>query len=175
LTVRLERADRRRLAFASALTLVALPAVWLVNRDEQGATSRRPNLAAVGAPDDARRPRARKRAARNVDPMGALDPLFLTEGTPAPPPDHVSVDVGAADPPVATALATFSRAVGDADTCPFNGMSPGTTVKVVNPANGRSIECVTVAGDDDELVLRPDRFALLSGLDTAPVQVEIHL
>ena len=73
-----------------------------------------------------------------------------------------------------TALATHSRSVGPGDTCPYNGVPAGTTVEVVNPANGRSIECVTSPNDGDELVLHPDHFALLASLVTAPVPVEIH-
>ena len=82
--------------------------------------------------------------------------------------------VGSADQVVATALATHSRSVGLGDACPYNGLPAGTAVKVLNPANGRSIDCVTTASDGEELVLHPDRFALLAGLSAAPVPVEIH-
>jgi hypothetical protein len=179
LTVRLDRADRRRLAFASTLTVAALPAVWLVNRDDTRSSTTRPNVAAVGLaaedgsagqPDGIAPPPAR------VDPMGDGDPLFVDEQSAVPAPRRGSVAVGSADEVVATALATHSRSVGPGDTCPYNGLPAGTSVRVVNPANGRSIECVTSPSDRDEaeLVLHPDRFVLLASLITAPVRVEIH-
>ena len=46
--LRFDKADRRRLVLASALTVAVLPAVWLINRDE--AATGRPNVAAVGLP-----------------------------------------------------------------------------------------------------------------------------
>jgi hypothetical protein len=173
--VRLQRADRRRLAFASALTVVALPAVWLANRDN---APTRPNVAAVGLAAENRSHRHHRGAAgappASFDPMGAPDPLFLG-GEPVPPaPEHLPIVVGPADPVIASPLGTYSRSVTDVDSCPFNGVEAGTTVKVVNPANGRSIECVTEPADGDMLVLNPDRFMLIADLVTAPVPVEIH-
>jgi hypothetical protein len=176
LTVRLQRADRRRLAVASALTVFALPAVWLANRDN---APTRPNVAAVGLAAD-HSPRAQRRAGNggpptSVDPMGVPDPLFLDDEPAAPAPQHVSVAVGTDDVVVATPMATYSRSVTDGDTCPFNGVAAGTTVTVVNPDNGRSLECVTVPSDGDELVLHADRFILIADLITAPIPVEIHI
>jgi hypothetical protein len=176
LTVRLQRADRRRLAFASALTVFALPAVWLANRDNAPA---RPNVAAVGlAADDS--PRRHRRAGNDdastsVDPMGLPDPLFSADERTPPAPAHVSVAIGTDDVVVATPMATYSRSVYDIDTCPFNGVAPGTTVTVVNPDNGRSLDCVAVSSDGDDLVLHPDRFTLIGDLTTAPIPVEVHI
>ncbi len=174
--MRLQRADRRRLAFASALTVVALPAVWLANRDN---APTRPNVAAVGLAADQSARRHRQAAdggpPASVDPMGIPDPLFFDGEPSAPPPEHVSVAVGTDDVVVATPMATYSRSVADGDTCPFNGVAAGSTVTVVNPDNGRSLECVTVASDGDELVLHPDRFILIADLTTAPIPVEIHI
>lgn len=179
--MRLERADRRRLALASALTAVVLPAVWLVNRDDEQAPSSRPNVAAVGLAAGEPPPSAGASGGGTAtetieaDPMGALDPLFLDEQPAAPDPEQVSVAVGDRDHALlATAVATYSRSVAPGEDCPYNGVAPGTRVIVLNPANGRSIECVTSPSDGDELVLHPDRFVLLAGLDTAPVPVEIH-
>ena len=108
--------------------------------------------------------------------MGDGDSLFTDERPAAPAPRAGSVAVGTPDGVVTTALATHSRSVGFGDTCPFNGLPAGTSVEVVNPANGRSIECVTSPSDRAEgvLVLHPDQFMLLSSLITATVRVEIH-
>jgi hypothetical protein len=179
--VRLERADRRRLALASALTAVALPAVWLVNRDDERAPSGRPNVAAVGlaageAPSSTSATGGGPPAeTAEADPMGEVAPLFLEEEPAAPAPEHVSVAVGESDHAlVATAVATYSRSVASGEGCLYNGVASDTRVMVLNPANGRSIECVTGPSDSDELVLHPDQFVLLAGLDTAPVPVEVR-
>jgi hypothetical protein len=157
------------------LTVFALPAVWLANRDNAPS---RPNVAAVGLADQS--PHRNRRAAdggptTTVDPMGVPDPLFLDDEPAAPPPEHASAAVGTDDVVVATPMATYSRSVADGDTCPFDGVAAGTTVTVVNPDNGRSLECVTVPSDGDELVLHPDRFILIADLTTAPIPVEIHI
>lgn len=170
--MRLQRADRRRLVFASTLTVIALPAVWLANRDDDRGS--RPNVAAVGlAAEDASGAASEGAPSTSVDPMGIVDPLFSGEPT-AESVGPVSVAVGTTDSVVATPFATYSRAVWG-DTCRYNGLEAGTEVTVVNPANGRSLECVIGTNDDDdELTLHPDRFALLADLTTAPVRVEIH-
>jgi hypothetical protein len=170
--VRLQRADRRRLVFASALTVIALPAVWLANRDDDRGS--RPNVAAVGlAAEDASNSESEGAPSTSVDPMGYVDPLFSGEPT-AESVGSVAVAVGSTDSVVATPWATHSRSVWG-DTCRYNGIEAGTTVTIVNPANGRSLECVIGSNDDDdELTLHPDRFALLADLTVAPVRVEIH-
>jgi hypothetical protein len=157
------------------LTVIALPAVWLANRDDRPGRSR-PNLAAVGlaAEDGSTAASAADGASTTiVDPMGHVDPLFAGEPT-ADKVAPVSVAVGGRDSVIVdTPFATYSRSVwGDA--CYYNGVAAGTAVTIVNPANGRSLECVISPNDDDELTVSPDRFALLADLTVAPVRVEIH-
>ena len=162
---------------ASALTIVALPAVWLANQDGEGAAGR-PNVAAVGLPagDHAGTATA---DTEPVDPMGTVDAGYL-EGTPLPPrPGHVSLAIGSsADTLVATASAIYRRSVGRADTCLYSGVKAGSTVRVVNIDNGRSGECRTVLrppdAPPDELVMHPDRFVELADLTSAPIRVEIR-
>jgi hypothetical protein len=172
--LRFDDRDRRRLALASALTVVALPAVWLANQDENGS---RPNVAAVGlAAEDAAVSAAPTTA---VDPMGDVDARYL-DGQPLPPPPaHVPIAVGSTDEVVvATAQAIYRQSVGSADTCAFNGIEPGELITVVNVDNGRSIECWTARRPVDaprgELVMHPDRFRHIADLTTAPINVEIR-
>lgn len=161
---------------ASALTVVALPAVWLVNQDDDGT---RPNVAAVGlAAEDGG---AGDAAAPTTppDPMGDVDARYLA-GTPLPPPpEHVSIAVGSTDDVlVATAQAIYRRSVGRADTCEFSGVESGELITVVNVDNGRSIECWTALRPADapasELVMHPDRFIEIADLTSAPIDVEIR-
>ena len=160
---------------ASALTIAALPAVWLVNQDDDGS---RPNVAAVGlaaengAADDTA-------STTPPDPMGDVDARYLA-GTALPPsPQPPAVAVGSTDHVVvATAQAIYRRSVGRVDTCQFNGVRSGQLITVVNVDNGRSIECWTAVrppeGPADELVMHPDRFIQIADLTSAPIDVEIR-
>jgi hypothetical protein len=173
--VRFDDRDRRRLLVASALTVAALPAVWLANQGDEG--SPRPNVAAVGAAvDDASRPTTHT----SVDPMGTVGPQFL-DGTAAPAdrPQAVAPVVGGADGHVvATATAIFRRNVTDDHRCLFNGVPVGSRVTVVNVDNARSIQCTTVLRPmdqpQDELVMSAAAFAEIADPSAAPIDVEIR-
>ena len=172
--MRFDDRDRRRLVLASVLTVVVLPAVWLVNQDDGGS---RPNVAAVGlAAEDAV---AGTAATTSVDPMGDVDARYLDGSPLPPPPEHVPIAVGGTDEVVvATAQAIYRQSVGRVDTCAFNGVEAGELITVVNVDNGRSIECWTARRPVDvpngELVMHPDRFRQIADLTNAPINVEIR-
>jgi hypothetical protein len=163
---------------ASALTIVALPAVWLVNQDDSSAGSSRPNVAAVGLPA-ADGVTTAPADTGPIDPMGDVPARYL-EGTPLPPAPHPApVAVGSIDGVlVARARATYRRSVGSVGTCAYSGVRSGTLITVVNVDNNRSVECRTVLRPldepQDELVLHPDRFAGIADLTSAPIDVEIR-
>jgi hypothetical protein len=175
-TLRFERADRRRLAFASALTIVALPAILLANREQDGVPS--PNVAAVGLP--AGGPSTTTPGSAALDPLGRVEPQFLSRApeTVQPPPEP-AVAIGSADyTMVGTARATYRLEVGPGY-CLFNGIASGEVIAVVNVDNGRSVECRTrprTNGDapPDELVLSQEGFMQLADLTDAPVPVELR-
>ena len=173
--MRLEHGDRRRLAFASALTIAALPAVWLVNRDDE--TSRRPNVAAVGA---AVEDGAAVATPHVIDPMGDVSPQFLAAAAPpATATGPVAPIVGTGEGPVlAVASAIFRRSVRDTATCLYSGVPSGTHVLVVNVANDRSVDCWTALrrpGEPrDELVMSATAFAAIADPTAAPIHVEIR-
>lgn len=156
--------------------MAALPAVWLVNRDD--ASSTRPNVAAVGpAVDDVEAPTT----AELVDPMGDVSPQFLDPVAPAPAapaPTPVVAVIGTGKGQVlATASAIFRRSVGDRDTCIYSGVPGGSQITVVNVANNRSVTCWTalrpIDEPQDELVMSEAAYAEISSLATAPIHVEI--
>jgi hypothetical protein len=159
------------------ITLVALPTIWLVNRDEGGDSSR-PNVAAVGIdPGEADQASA---DTEQFDPMGTAGAAYLDPLTSAQPPVSVAVAVGTApDELVATALATYRRSADEVGTeiCLFNGTNGGLDVTVVNVANGRSIRCTTsprYGGAADELIMHQSRFEQIADLTAAPIHVEIR-
>ena len=158
----MQRADRRRLAFATALTLAVLPAIWLANRDQDGVAA--PNVAAVGLPTDDGSGDTPTADAGVQDPMGRLAPRFLTDsaGAATAPPDPTVVVGSTDDALVGTGTATYRSDVGPAGACLYNGVAMGELVTIVNVDNGRSVECWTGPNLDedappDELVLTPAR------------------
>ncbi len=174
-TLRFDKADRRRLVLASALTTAVLPAVWLINRDEAGTT--RPNVAAVGLPAGASP--STPSVGTSIDPMGTVEPLYLSEDDSPDAAPVPSVAVGSSeDRLVATGTAIYRRQVGGTGTCLFNGAGVGELVTVVNVANGRSVQCRTSprqpGAPANELVLHPDAFRTIADLTSAPIDVEIR-
>jgi hypothetical protein len=171
--LRFDDRDRRRLGFATVLTIAALPAVWLVNRDDPAPG---PNVAAVGLAAEGG---ATTTTAVSPDPMGEVQAKFLEGGSTSPPPAQVPIAVGSSDGRlVATGHAVFRRSVGDPDICLFSGVAPGAKVTVVNVDNGRSTVCRTRAQQPDaptgELVMHPDRFIEIADLMSAPVDIEVR-
>lgn len=172
--MRLDDRDRRRLVWASALTVAALPAVWLVNRDE---TTTRPSVAAVGlAPGEV----AASTTTETIDPMGPVSPGFLgAAATPRPAAQPPAPVVGTgAGVTLATGTAIFRRSVTDSRTCLFSGVPSGSYVTVVNVANNRSTDCWTALRAPDqpqgELVMSAGAFASIADPTTAPIHVEIR-
>jgi hypothetical protein len=198
----LTHSDRRRLALATALTLVALPALWWANQDD-GA----PNVATVGldagavAANPAAATPTGEAAATEATPVAEpAEPITALSDAPAaaaitPPPSAEPDLPSYMDGPAAedsdlgravavpapsgeqlTVRATFRRTVGSRSICIVPGMVNGTTVTVVNLANNRSTTCTTGVAplEATEMVMHPDRFAEIADLTNAPIHVEIR-
>jgi len=175
--LRLDDRDRRRLLIASALTVVALPAVWLANRDDSA--SPRPNVAAVGAPVADGDPSSVPPS--TIDPMGTVDAQYLDGSVPAPRVTVAPITpaIGTADGHVvATASAIFRRSVTSNNICLYNGVEVGSRITVVNVDNDRSMTCTTALRPMDqpqhELVMSADAFATIADPSEAPIVVEIR-
>ena len=171
--MRLTRADRRRLVFASVLTAVAFPAVLWEN--ERGDAVNRSNIAALGVPAAGPGAEAPTPSSSVVVPVPAyLTPVSDQAGAASGP----SVMVGGRDDVlIGSSTATFRRDVGRSDVCWYDGVDEGDVVTVLNPANGRMLEC-RVVGRDRELpgtvVLSPSGFGELADFSDAPIHVEIR-
>ena len=137
-TMALTPPDRRRILLASALTLVALPALWWAEPVRHAAhrTSRPPaSLSST----------SRRHAPPPSPRVGDAAPVFL---------DGPSGQVGAglaeiavpAPPAIAriTTTATFRSTLGVATACIDPGIGNGQRVTVVNLDNNRSITCTAV-------------------------------
>ena len=159
------------------ITLLALPTIWLVNRSGDGPGSARPNVAAAGI-DPGQADRSTTAVTRDAfDPMGPSGAMYLEPMATETAPTVPTVAVGAEpDRVVATASATYSAAVSW-DECEFNGVAIGERVRVVNVANGRSIECRTSYrsdGDPGTLVMHTSKFQTIGDLVIASIHVEIR-
>lgn len=167
--MRLDSTDRSRLAFASVMTILALPAVWWANEDVR---VNRPNVAAVGLAAD----EAPDVIAPVAEPVMAA-PAYLTPAvTAAPPAPPATVMVGTADHTVVGTLpATFRHGVGG-DTCEIAGLGVDGRVTVFNPANGQSVECWPTGSGSEQptIVLSPNTFAELADFTEVPVIVELR-
>ena len=170
--MRLTRADRHRLVFASVLTAVVFPAVLWEN--ERGDAVNRSNIAAVGVP-----------AAGDVDVAPASTSIVLPEPAYLAPVDDPAVAASgptvmigeSSDALVARADAVYRRAVGRADHCWYDGVAEGEVVTILNTANGRTLECVVVGRSDDlpgTVVLSPAGFEELADYSDAPIHVDVR-
>jgi hypothetical protein len=168
--------DRRRFAAAAALTLLALPALWLANTRQNSSA---PNVAVAGIdPGVEVGIDATEQETTAVDGIGEVAPVFL-EGPASAPGAGLSEIAIPAKPLVdgITAKATFRSTVPGTDTCIVSGLTTGTRITVVNLDNNRSVSCTTILapGDStDDIVLHTSAFAEIADLTDAPISVEIR-
>jgi hypothetical protein len=166
--------DRRRLTLATIITLVALPALWLMQRDDTAPGS--PTVAAAGAP-----------AAPAVDSSDEGDPddppppAYL-EGpsTTAPIVDDTPLVIATGDAGTANRLTGTAgyRRFDDATTsgtCQVTGAPLGIVLTVRNVDNDRTTTCVNTSGrlGDEIAVLDISVFLQVADLVDAPLPVEI--
>ncbi len=163
--------DRRRFIAATALTLLALPALWWANTSENSAA---PNLAVAGIDAEVDTDTENEPSAPGTD---VVAPVFLDGPSSAAGAGRAQVAVPA--PPRIdgfTASATFRSSVRKG-TCIVSGVTSGSQVTVVNLANNRSVGCTSVVSPGrarGEAVLPTQAFADIADLTDAPILVEIR-
>lgn len=171
---------RRRLTFACAVTLVALPALWFLDhraeRDD-GAGDTTTTSAAPSAPGTV----SGGTTADSIDPLSLDESIYLSgDGTEQP-----EVVVEAAVPPapdgkLISARATFSSNFSQTGLCVGGPGEAGTSITVTNVNNDRSIECELVSGngiinpDAGTVVLDRATYLQIADASDAPVPVEIR-
>jgi hypothetical protein len=176
-------AQRRRVALALAITVIAVPAAFLLNRSSGAAEPATTGTAetvvgtvppaggsvGAGAPVTESSP-------DDTDALGTSQAGYLS-GTTVPG------DVSAAQiavprlPESVRGLATFSSTIDSTLRChtsievPFNA-----TITVTNLDNSRSVQCVSSIGGappETTIVLATATFAQIADLTDAPVPVQI--
>jgi hypothetical protein len=163
--------DRRRLVLASIFTVAALPALWVINRNDAGSAA--PALGAAGVPQ------VGANQAPSTSAYVPDSPIFLNG--PASGADPAVVDIIIPPGPTATEArgrASFRRYDDPSKHPCTTALAPwGSTLTVTNTDNGQTTTCVNSistplpAGVD--IVLHTDVFTLISDLADAPVPVRI--
>lgn len=167
--------DRHRVVVASVFTLVALPALWLFNRDSAG-SSGAPRLGAAGV--------------EAVDQIGdgsppATDayqpepPLFVG-GSATQPTSPPVIDVAVPKPPGPNDLltrASFKRFLTGTGQCTMSSAPQAAVLTVVNVDNGQTTTCTNTlsipvpAGVG--IVLQTEVFSEIGDLAEAPLPVRV--
>jgi len=159
--------ERRRLVLATTLTVVALPVLWLIDRDDSddGAAAVVTTVADAALPSDTQDPGV---------------PVFLDNTTPVVPP--AVIDIAVPEAPgtrEASGDATFKRYV-DAPVerpCTTSLAPPGVVLTVTNVDNGSSTTCtntrsITVPPGAD-IAIDTQVYVSIAELAEAPVPVRI--
>ena len=188
--------DRRRFLLATALTLIALPALWWANQQSESGA---PNVATAGidvgnGSDSGTVPADPVIGQTVVVEPNTTTPPAITEVTttaPADPSAPIFLEgprgaVGGGGAQIATPAAptvahistsaTYRSTISPSSTCLASSVETGTVITVVNLNNGRSVTCVATrvySADDTGLVLFTDTFAQIADLTDAPIPVEI--
>lgn len=165
----METSQRRRVAFATALTIVALPSIWLLGRDDP---SMAPNLAAAGVPT----PKADD--ATGDETLTPEVPVFLENTLVVPPP---FIDDAATPPPTTRATrlgdASHLQYPGSEPTCTAPTVPGGATITVINVDNGLSVVCKNQLGTNIPygilIALDAELFVQIADLVDSPVPVRI--
>lgn len=159
------------------ITLLALPTIWLANRDEDGPSSSRPNVAVIGIDPGEADDGTSSPTVSDFDPMGGSGAMYLQPATTLVPPVSAVVVVGTSHgAAVARARGTYRRSV-PTGTCMYNGIRGGEDITVVNVANGRSIRCTSAPSESTEadlLVMSTTQFQKIADLTAAPIHIEVR-
>jgi hypothetical protein len=175
-------AQRRRVALALAITVIAVPAAFLLNRsggDGEPATAGTLETLVGTVPSAGGSVGAGAPVTESADATDALgtSPAGYLSGTTVPG------DVSAAQiavprlPESVKGLATFSSEIDSTLRCHANAEVPfNATITVTNLDNSRSVQCVSSIGGaqpETTIVLATATFAQIADLTDAPVPVQI--
>ena len=183
----LDDTDRRRFYLVALLSLIALPALWFVNRDDPAPG---PSAATAGvdvgnraADADADAPVTLQSTVGQsnlptVDTIGDQDPIFL-DGPTSQGGGFNEIAVPAADRfDSIFAQATFQGNVPGTQTCLAKDIQSGQIVTVINLDNLRATTCrilIAPVAQRADIVLHTDNFVELADLTDAPISVQVQL
>jgi hypothetical protein len=173
----LDRADRRRVTVVSVVTLLALPSLWLMNRDDPTGPATVAPAGVVVAPEAA--PVATPAPQRSMGTVGGafLESPEIPAERPRTTGEPIAVAVPAARPGTfVSARATYRSSVPSTSVCLVADAPHGARVTITNVDNGRSITCiasVSSLGSRDPVIVHTDSFTQIADLSDAPIHAEI--
>jgi len=188
LTVALDNTDRRRFLIAAIVSMLALPALWWVNRDDPASG---PNTASVGVdvggsidgePADTTQVVTIEstigRSNLPSEPTVIDQPPIFLEGPASNIGGAAEIAIPNSDSlETIVTRATFDELSG-ANVCFAQNVTTGQVITVINLDNNRTITCrVTLAPatQDVGLILQTAQFEMLADLTDAPIPVQIRL
>lgn len=168
--------DRRRLVLAAALTVVAMPALFLIDRnDSSGSTA--PAVAAAGVPTpgaDA----ASDVAENTYEPE---TPVFLDDSVPLQAPAVIDIVIpAAAGDRQKTATASFQRYIDPkvVRPCTTTLAPTGVLLVITNLNNGQVTTCTntmtTAPPPGVDMTIDTDVFVAIADLTDAPIPVQLN-
>lgn len=158
---------------ASALTLVALPAIWLLDRDDPAAS---PNVAAAGLPTPIVTP------ATSPATIMPETPVFLDpDPNGAAPVAPVVASAATADPAGVNeiqGMGTYKRFDGAmVPSCTVRAAPSGALVTVTNVDNGLQLTCTNNLGtttlDGVIVTIDTDLYVTIADLVDTPIPVRV--
>lgn len=175
-------AQRRRVALALAITVIAAPAAFLLNRsngDDAPATAATLGTLVGTVPPaggTASPPVPQPESPDDSDPLGTSPAGYLS-GTTVPA-DSVAAQIAVPRLPKSVkGMATFSSSIDSTLRCHASAEVPfNATITVTNLDNSRSVQCVSSIGGappEETVVLATETFAQIADLTDAPVPVQI--
>jgi hypothetical protein len=172
------QAQRRRLGLAVAVTVVAVPALWLLGDDRPDDISTVVAGAEVALSADGQTPSDPPATDGSdeapEDPLGIPSPAHLERRVTVAPVIGGTIAIPAASDGL-SGSAAFDYDIEANDLCHARGAPLGLFVTVVNLENNRSTTCIAVLEALPgyvEVVLHPDRFTAIGDPTDAPVPVE---
>jgi len=165
--------ERRRLVLATALTVVALPAIWLMDRDDPSAA---PSSAAIGLPDPGT---GAEDTSADTSLVPEL-PLFLDNTVVLQLPAVIDVAVPDTQPPTErTASLTYKDYAdfGDGNLCTLPGAPSRAKITVTNVDNGQQVTCTNNLGMaipvGADMAIDINLYVTIADLVDAPVPVRV--
>jgi len=161
--------QRRRFAMALALTVVAVPAVVLLDGDDRPddlstvVTAIPVDETVEGAGD-----------VETEDPLGVPSPAHLERRVTIAPPEGAFIAIPS-DDGTYTGLASFTYESPEEDLCFARGAEIGRYVTITNIENNRSVSCIVTLLDRagfQEVELHPIAFSRIADPTDAPIRVE---
>ncbi len=164
--------ERRRIVLATVLTIVALPAVWLLDRDDPTPS---PNVAAAGVPT----PGAATEAAP-ADTFTPEVPAFLDNTVVVPEPAVIDIAVpDSVNPNLTEVKLTYKNyeSIQVGTPCTTVAAPSGARITVTNVDNGLSVTCVNTLGMSvpigADMAIDINLYVTIADLVDAPVPVRI--